>query len=372
MLTIQDAGIYCDSGTNPWNACEYHFSQLIPHNNELKLGTNYYQSRIEDFLNSEHNLKFAAFHVSFPVVDSWIERFDKVYPSVVHSFVFCSELHQVTIEQLDRIDRPNVSIYIAGKLNYKFKNAQIKIWMDWFVTSTDFYKNINPDLLDSKLDYFGKKPKLFDILLGCRRDHRTVVNNFIVINNLQNTNVMTYHQKWSQDLRLSHQYITEDEGVEYSDPPNHTVQYVKYFGYNMSMSQIVPIKIYNQTYYSLVAETNAVNKFNFYTEKIVKPILARRLFIVIAGQNYLKNLRSFGFKTFSNVIDESYDEEYDDESRWNMALSQLKYLCNQDPQSIMNSISEIVKHNQKLMLTHDWYNDFKQDFLQDIVRAVDH
>ena len=370
MLDLQDAGIYLDSGTNPFNACEYHFSQLTPENNYNKLGTYYYQSSLNDFIETQHPIKIAGYHVSFPAVDTWLERFDKVYPFVIHSFVFCSEVHQVTVEQLNQVDRTNVTIYIAGKFNYTLKFAKVRTWLDWFVTSTNFYKNINPNLLKTKLIDVEHKSKKFDILLGCRRDHRTFVHNYIITNNLQFNNIVTYHQKWSQDLRLSDQYITEDDGVEYTVPPNHTVQYVKYYGAHISMSQIVPIKIYNQTHYSLVAETNATNEFNFYTEKIVKPILARRLFIAIAGQYYLKNLRGFGFRTFSNVIDESYDEEPNHELRWQMAMDQLQYLCNQDPQEILPQIKNIVNHNQRLMLDNDWYDDFKQDFLKDIVHTI--
>ena len=369
MLTIKGAGLYFDSGTNPWNSCEFHFNQLSPQI-VFEQSTYYNQELIENFLLDTHSKKFAAYHVSFPAVDTWLDRFDKIYPNVLHSFVFCSELHQVTVEQLNCVDRPNVSIFIAGKLNYNFKNAQVNTWMDWFVTSTYFYKTINPYLLDTKLDYFGNKAKIFDVLLGCRRDHRTTVQNYIIAHKLESDVVMTYHQKWSQDLRLSNQYITEDEGVEYTDHPNHTIQWVKYYGHKMSMSQVVPIKIYNQTYYSLVAETNAVNEFNFYTEKIVKPILAKRLFIVTAGQNYLKNLRSFGFKTFANVIDESYDQESNNELRWQMALDQLEYLCNQDPQKVLQNIKDIVEHNQQLMLNTNWYNNFTQQLEQDIVRTI--
>jgi len=150
----------------------------------------------------------------------------------------------------------------------------------------------------------------------------------------------------------------------------HTIQTVKYYGISITMSQIVPFKIYNQTYYSLVAETNAVNSFNFYTEKIVKPMLAKRLFIVIAGQNYLKNLRTFGFKTFDGIIDESYDYEINDEIRWHMALDQLQYLCKQNPQEVLNKIKDVVEHNQQLILNTNWYENFRQQLAKDIDRTI--
>lgn len=58
-------------------------------------------------------------------------------------------------------------------------------------------------------------------------------------------------------------------------------------------------------------ESNLPNPTNtqkiFITEKIFKPIIARRPFIVAANANYLRGLKELGFKTFGHWWDESYD-----------------------------------------------------------------
>jgi hypothetical protein len=122
----------------------------------------------------------------------------------------------------------------------------------------------------------------------------------------------------------------------------------------MNLSTIVPLKVYNDSYYSVVAETNYSNLYNFYTEKIVKPIISGRLFVAIAGQHYLKNLRSLGLQTFSNVIDEGYDDVADNKQRWTMAMQQIEYLCLQDPVEIYNKIQPIIEHNRRVLLEKDW------------------
>jgi hypothetical protein len=129
----------------------------------------------------------------------------------------------------------------------------------------------------------------------------------------------------------------------------------------MSISQIVPVNVYQETAYSLVAETNAVNSFNFYTEKIVKPILARRLFVVISGQHYLKNLRQLGFKTYSDIIDESYDDIEDDETRWRCAMEQVEWLTNQDQQTILDQVRPIAEFNLQVIASRKWYQEVIQD-----------
>jgi hypothetical protein len=344
MLLPYSVGVYVDTDT-----CQFHFNNL-DYNNIVCF------SNIDDFLRSKFKISYAAFHVPFDKHDkSWIDRINLVYDFVDRIYIFCSELHDYTFQSLCLFDKPKVSIFLCGVINHEFRDANLHRWLDWFVTSVHFYKVVDPKLLEKKLVNNTTKKYFFDILLGCQRPHRDYIYNFINQNNMDSHVLMTYHRFWNVDLRQA-DYITEDEGVEYLEIPMHS-HHVRYYNYKMILSQIVPITIYNNSYYSLVAETNAVNEFNFYTEKIVKPILAKRLFIVVAGQGYLKNLRSFGFKTFSSVIDESYDNEENQETRFRMALEQFKYLIGTDPVIIENKIKDIVEHNQKLMLNHDWYNE---------------
>jgi hypothetical protein len=257
------------------------------------------------------------------------------------------------------LDLPDTSIFICGFIDHEFKHARIYRWMDWFITTTYFYLQVKPNLLTEKLTFQNKKQYFFDILLGCRRTHRDFIFDHINSKQLNQFVLMTYHQRADLDLRLSNEYIFEEDNCEFpQETYTHTVDPVKYYGTCMSLSQVLPFSIYNKCYYSIVAETNCSNDFNFYTEKIVKPILAKRLFVVIAGKDYLENLRSLGFKTFDSVIDESYDNETDSKTRWSMAMSQLEYLLTQNPEEIYVKIKDVVEHNQRLMLTNDWYRDF--------------
>jgi hypothetical protein len=130
------------------------------------------------------------------------------------------------------------------------------------------------------------------------------------------------------------------------------------------------MNVYNQTAYSVVAETCWQNDFAFFTEKTVKPIIAKRLFVVFAGREYLANLRRLGFKTFSDIIDESYDDELDDLVRWAKAWQQVKWLSEQPQEAILEQIRPVVEHNARVMLTTDWYDQFRSQFEQDFVRIT--
>jgi hypothetical protein len=59
---------------------------------------------------------------------------------------------------------------------------------------------------------------------------------------------------------------------------------------------------------NLVTESSFQLNELFVSEKILKPILNYQPFIVFAGYGYLEHLKTYGFKTFSDFWDESYDK----------------------------------------------------------------
>jgi len=358
FLSPVGVGVYLDSDT-----CLYHFESLKYYCHHYGGTQNYFleSKSLNQFIDSNYGIKFSSFHVPFVNDPTWIDRLEQSYTVADQVFVFCSELHKHTVDQLISLDRPNIIIFACGFINHDFKHAQVYKWMDWFITTVYFYNTVQTNLLNEKLLPQTNKSKYFDVLLGCRRLHRDFVYQYILDNQMLDKVVMTYYQRWNVDLRET-DHIFESEGLEFLPESNytHSVHQVRYYGHRMNLSQVVPFVIYNDSYYSVVAETNAVNEFNFYTEKVVKPILGRRLFVAVAGQGYLQRLRSFGFKTFGDVIDESYDSEPDSLLRWKMAMDQVQFLTTQDPVEIYAKLKDVVEHNQRLMLDTDWYGELSK------------
>jgi hypothetical protein len=179
---------------------------------------------------------------------------------------------------------------------------------------------------------------------------------------------MTYYHNIQTRLDNNPNFIMETEGVEIIPDLkfSHSIDQVLYYGHRLGISCVVPLTVYNQTNYSIVAETNFENHYNFYTEKIVKPIISKRLFVAVAGQHYLKNLRDFGFRTFDSIIDESYDNEPDSHHRWTMAMDQVSWLCKQDPETVLTQVKDIVEHNYHVMIERDWYGEFSSLLDQEI------
>jgi hypothetical protein len=89
--------------------------------------------------------------------------------------------------------------------------------------------------------------------------------------------------------------------------------------------------------------------------------MAERLFIMLGGQYYLRNLRELGFKTFDGIIDESYDLETDNKRRWAMAIEQMKYLFNQPQAEILTKVRPIAEHNKRIMLETNWEDNMRNN-----------
>jgi len=111
-----------------------------------------------------------------------------------------------------------------------------------------------------------------------------------------------------------------------------------------NLSNTIPINIYNQGYFNLVMETDIDFDNFFLTEKTFKSILSGMPFVVIASPTYLANLHRLGFKTYNELWDESYDDEYNTNRRFEKIIT----LCNE-------------------LETFDWNGNKKK--LQDIYHA---
>lgn len=97
----------------------------------------------------------------------------------------------------------------------------------------------------------------------------------------------------------------------------------------------------------LVTETVATGRRHHLTEKTFKPIAMGMPFIIVGTQGSLRYLRSYGFKTFGDLWDESYDDEPDDSRRIEKIAKVLNLLesLEEDRQTIFESAWPIIEHN---------------------------
>ena len=280
-----------------------------------------------------------------------IDRIKTVLNHVGHCarvFVYSIEFTEPIINVILQYDRPNYYFVINGIANVEMQQAKIIPTWPWFYCTATPYLHGISHVLD-RLRPFANKPMMFDVLLGKPKHHREFVSNWIK----NNESPLNYFQPpffRSTGLPVEDYHVSNlnywEDGIVLNNPDSYRCTYQ---GISMNISQVLPVKIYNQTAYSVVCETEHSNDYTFFTEKTAKPIMACRLFVMIAGQYYLRNLRKIGFRTFDSVIDESYDLEPDPETRWRMAMEQCDWLCKQDQCVILEKIMPTVLYNFNLL-----------------------
>ena len=200
------------------------------------------------------------------------------------------------------------------------------------------------------------------------------------------TELLSKHYKWIPHFEdVDHNPYLMDF---YEDMPRWSFNLQVYF-LNSRLKQLVEIQqgtetvIQDRTIYEdanifapnlhemgLMSKRDFDNYFSFFTEKTAKPIIARRLFVAFAGQYHLRNLRRLGFETFDGIINESYDSEPDDILRWQQAWAQVEWLKQQPQAEILAQIQPRAEHNFQVMMSRDWYAEFRDQFEQDFARIV--
>jgi UTP-glucose-1-phosphate uridylyltransferase len=82
--------------------------------------------------------------------------------------------------------------------------------------------------------------------------------------------------------------------------------------------------------------------------------------------DFLKNLRSLGFETFGQVVNEHYDSIEDHVRRFDHAFEQCQWLAEQDPREIYSQIQGELEHNCNLVQT---LKHKTQQQMQDLLRT---
>jgi hypothetical protein len=79
----------------------------------------------------------------------------------------------------------------------------------------------------------------------------------------------------------------------------------------------------------------------------------------------LAYLKSYGFKTFDGIIDESYDTIIDNDQRTEAVVAQIAWYCAlsvEEKRSVIEAIAPIVEYN-----FHHFYSEFKHIITKELL-----
>jgi hypothetical protein len=121
----------------------------------------------------------------------------------------------------------------------------------------------------------------------------------------------------------------------------------------------------NNAFWHIVTETVFYYNKLHLTEKIFKPIASKQPFMLLAAPGNLAYLKSYGFRTFDSVIDESYDLIQDNDLRIEAVVKQLHWYCNLTPgekTDVIQQLHPIIEYN-----FHHFYGEFRHIITRELL-----
>jgi hypothetical protein len=221
------------------------------------------------------------------------------------------------------------------KINYKFDNT-LSTWPHFFKPSRlNYHRDI------SQID---TSKKLFGLFLGRYNKMRNTIANDVV-NNYQYHFLISIMK--ADRLNAISWWDSKIKNIGSLDAMSIDDQYNDHHNTNQSL-----LNFYNEFQIELAVETVTRGESFFPTEKSIRPIMGSKPFITYATIDFLKNIKELGFRTFSELWSEDYDQ-FEGIKRWERIKSVIADIIEQGYDC--NLATEIVKYNYDHLQTiiHD-------------------
>jgi len=235
----------------------------------------------------------------------------------------------------DKIPNGSIKLFLDGEwLNQqslnKLSNIQHRIFPYNSFLNSARLENANCNKVDCSKDF------MLTTIKKHTRPHREIlIKQINLINGLSEKGHINYSTLGSKRIGLQpHQHSWAD-GYPSMDL------------YQDSWLEIVPESLFQDGL--------------FITEKTVKPIMTKTPFLVVSTCRYLEYLRRHGFKTFGDIIDESYDEQPQVEDRIRLMLAQLCDIIQNGSESFYKECQSVLDHNQNRLFEISGRKEYDMD-----------
>ena len=263
----------------------------------------------------------------------------------------------------------------SEKSNLKHKVLEENWYQDWYYffhgfAALDWYRDgqyVDQSIAWNQpyitLNRLCTNDRSYRLNLVARLAEQCLVDRGHVSLHLGHTEYGTWHQELENpDTRLSseaceliRQHLTQPLIL---DRDNTTGSLSADFGHR-------EFELWKSGFWHIVTETVFYHDKLHLTEKIFKPIVAQRPFMLAAAPGNLAYLKSYGFQTFDRWIDESYDSIQDPDQRLQAIVDQTQRLCamsDADLRQMHQEMQPVLEHN----FNHLW-SGFKRQIVNELV-----
>ena len=252
----------------------------------------------------------------------------------------------------------------------KFSFAEINYFFHIFAAA-DWFRGHKylPGLLPPTKRKLKKTYISFNRITSNKRVYRSLLVNELYKNNLLDAGYISYsklcpdtNESFSTSIRAGvpgytiNSTLKEEAISNIYQLPELRIDFPEQTIPNQSML-LSPMKELMESFIFLVTETCYFESKTHLTEKIFKPIVLRMPFILVGCAHNLKYLRSYGFKTFGDFWDESYDTIEDPILRLQAItkiLKDMSKLSTDEQQDMLANMQPILEHNYNLFNNPDF------------------
>ena len=221
---------------------------------------------------------------------------------------------------------------------------------------------------------------------------------YININKKPVKKFLIYNRTWSgtreyrlkfADLLIDHNLVDDcqtsvgfvDQNLYYKNykftnsqwqPLHHLEQYFQNNLSSSTSSADFTVEDYCATDIEVVLETLFDDERLHLTEKSLRPIACGHPFILAAPHGSLQYLRNYGFCTFGDVIDESYDLIENPLDRLKAIVLAMKQITNwtkEERQYKMRLLQEITEYNKQHFFSVDFFNQILNELKENLTTA---
>ena len=320
-------------------------------------------------LIDDESLKKILDKKAYVLLDNALEPFERSIDSIYENIVIKAKIPASQVILLTNMyDAGEYSRTIAARLNQE----PIKIlWYTVFEQDLknairSIYKGNIPNTLSSK-----EYKKKFLNLNRRWRLHRPFLTTLLYGRNLIDAGHISFgpcdeKDTWTHRWPELIYYFRNDSNMldllnQYSDVRSMPPLFLDTdeLSINRAEATTDTNNYYKDTYFSVIAETTYFTKdwyhsARFLSEKAFKPIAMKHPFILVSVPNSLEIYKIMGYKTFSDIIDESYDLEIDDGKRMLMIVNEIERLCNlseKELKAFLEKAREICEYNYNTLIS---------------------
>lgn len=250
-------------------------------------------------------------------------------------------------------------------------------WWSHAVIARDWYRYAEFDTnLDKNKMLFEKDFNVYARAWTGTREYRLKFLDLLVSYGLNNSSNVKFSCYENSEFSCF-----ANPGIKYSDyivqnknfAPINNIDCFRNNNSSSGASASYDLDDYNNSWFDVVLETIFDDQRIHLTEKILRPIACGKPFILVSTPGGLSYLKNYGFKTFEDIIDESYDQELDPIKRLQSVLATMQAITGQTQEqkkSMQNKIQTIVEHNQKHFFSKEFFNQIVNEFTENYKRAA--